>query len=225
MKRVVALLLATVFGSSLFAAFQYDVIPVGSNTYGGLDGNYFKVTILSGTGNIYIVDKISDKYKMANNTELLKDMMVDYGYIHPSTGTYIQGSGLDKDTILTYEKKMAGANTDLVYQTAYKVGTFNEGDTFGVWIKNKGGEYSTSIYSADSKHSKYVAGEDAIGTTLAQLSYNNGNPSNIFFGFHGVGIDTPSTFGQPLPGMFATFLLGGSVLGGAAGMKRRKKRI
>ncbi|HRV46109.1 MAG TPA: hypothetical protein P5208_12485, partial [Smithellaceae bacterium] len=60
---------------------------------------------------------------------------------------------------------------------------------------------------------------DMLGTDLAQLAYDK-NPKTIYFGFHKV--ESP-TFGQPLPGMLPTFLLGGSVLG-AVGLKRRRNR-
>lgn len=221
MKKIFALVLATVFSSSLFAAFQYEIVPTPytNEHYEGTAGNYFVVNVTGGTGNFYITDKINNLYSMSGNNEVLANVMSNYGYIDLATNEYFSGTW---ETTRTYEKQMNKWN-DLVYQTAYKLGTFSAGDSFGVWIENLSGERNTSVYTEYSKHGSYgLDGTDQIGTVLAELDYNIANPSAIFFGFYAEGISTP-TFGQPLPGMLATFLLGGSVLG-AAGLKRRKNR-
>lgn len=220
MKKMFALLLLTLFSSTLFAAFQYEIATTQytNEHYEGTYGNYFTVNITSGTGDIYIVDKINNLYSMSGNNEVLGRVMSDYGYINLQTGEYIQGTG---ETIITNQVQMDQWQ-EVVYQTAYKVGTFSEGESIGIWIDNKKGQRNTSVYTEFSNHGSYgLGGTDYFGTTLAELDYTKGNPSAIFFGFHGV--ESTSFGGQPLPGMLATFLLGGSALG-AVGLKRKKKR-
>jgi len=228
MKKVFALVLATVFSSSLFAAFQYEnftitTTPYDNSHYEGYYGNYFVVNITGNNVDFYITDKINNKYSMSGNNEVLAKVMSNYGYIDLNSTPYQYTPGTWETKVVAQHQE---PHNELVYKTAYKVGTFNEGDTFGIWIENKSDERNTSVYTEYSKHGSYgLDGTDIFETTLAELDYNNANPSAIFFGFYAEGISTPApTFGQPLPGMLATFLLGGSVLGGAAGMKRRKKR-
>lgn len=218
MKKTLSLLLLTLLSSSLFAAFQYDIVkdPYVNAHYEGTSGNYFTVNITSGTGDMYIVDKVNNEFSMPGNTELLSRVMSDYGYIDLPTGNYIQGTG---ETIIVNQYQQNQWN-DNVVQTAYKLGTFSEGDSIGVWIANKNGNLNTSVYTEFSNYGSYgLNGTDVFGSVLAQFDYRTSAP--IFFGFHG----EESTFsGQPLPGMLASFLLGGSVLGMAGRRKKKKER-
>ncbi|MFA6929654.1 MAG: hypothetical protein WCT05_04955 [Lentisphaeria bacterium] len=218
MKKILSLLFLAVLSSSLFAAFQYDIVtdPYVNAHYEGTDGNYFTVNITSGTGDLYIVDKINNKFSMSGNNEILSKVMSDYGYIDLQTGDYIQGTG---ETIITNEYQYNQWNDNIV-QTAYKLGTFSEGDSIGVWIANKNGNLNTSVYTEFSHYGSYgLDGTDLFGTVLAEFDYQGSSP--IFFGLYGEA----STFsGQPLPGMLASFLLGGSVLGMAGLSKKKKER-
>jgi hypothetical protein len=221
MKKIFALIFAMVFSSSLFAAYQFTVTPTPyDNSHGeGTAGNYFVVNVTGNNVDFYITDRINNSYSMTGNNQVLAKVMSNYGYINLNSNPYqyIEGTGETK-VIAQHQEPY----NELVYKTAYKVGTFNEGDTFGIWIENKSDERNTSVYTEYSKHaSSGLDGLDIFGDTMAELDYTT-SPTSIFFGFYAEGAGV--TFGQPLPGMFATFLLGGSVLGGAAGLKRRRNR-
>lgn len=222
MKKNIVLLLLTLLSASLFAAFQYEVVTeyYSPPSHNRPDGNYFVVNITSGTGDLYIVDKIDKMCNVDNNNEVLKNVMSDYGYINMKTNEYSRGTW---ETMVVKDKREEWGKN--IYQTGYKLGKFSEGDSIGIWIDNKqmkgGAERSTSVHTEFFTYGTgYKLGQqDMLGTDLAQLAYDK-NPKTIYFGFHKV--ESP-TFGQPLPGMLPTFLLGGSVLG-AVGLKRRRNR-
>ncbi|NLF95062.1 MAG: hypothetical protein GX564_14360, partial [Oligosphaeraceae bacterium] len=200
------LLLAFLCGLSAFAAFQYEIVtvPYDNSHYEGTGGNYFHINVTSGSGTFYIVDKINNLYSMPGNSERLALVMSDYGYINMVTGDMVSGTG---DTIITKEYQESQWN-DRVYQTGYEVGTFSDGDSFGLWIANLNGTINTSIYTPYSNYGNYGLAEnpDAFGTVLAELDYST-SPSAIFFGITGFQAEAPPVSGQPLPGTLASLAL------------------
>lgn len=204
---------------SAWAAFQYEIsiTPYDNSHYEGYNGNYFTVNIISGTGTLYITDKINNLHSMSGNTEILSKVMSNYGYI--SNGSYVSGTG---NTIIVNQYQHNQYN-DLVTQLGYEVGTFSAGDSVGLWIANKAGTINTSIYTQFSNYGGYELSKktDAFGTTLAEFDYTNSSP--IFFGMEWYGTSGGgNTTGQPLPGIAASLLVGGGLLVSLG--TRRKKR-
>jgi hypothetical protein len=239
-KKIVALFLLTVLGSSLFAAFQYEVVVVentGPLGYPVVSGEAYYIRITEGSGSIYITDKINNLNSMSGNGEVLSNRLLDvsdtstYGWVDNKTGELHNADG---STIVVNQHQENQWN-DLVIQTGYKLGDFQEGDEIGVWLTAKTWSGSTDVTGAsimdrtapvNADHMNYrdygKEQKDKFGTTIAQLQIN-GAVATIFFGFHGVeSIDGGAFDGQPLPGMLATFLLGGGALG-AAGLRRKRK--
>ncbi len=237
MKKIFALLLLTLFSSTLFAAFQYEIVvqPKYSGPDPGISGNAFYVRVTEGSGSIYISDKISSIG--GGNDEVLSLVLKDvnntgtYGWVDKATGQVHNAEG---SSVVLFHDRTNEWN-DYVTQTAYKLGDFQAGDEFGVWVtaepkkKNYSGpdltgasilDKTAAVNSDSINYREYGNDFDVWGNPLAQLSLT-GELKTVFFGFHGV--ENTSFGGQPLPGMLATFLLGGSVLG-AAGLKRKKKR-
>lgn len=206
MKKLMGLFL--VVCSTTFAAFQYEIITYPyNNVYNeGYGGNYFAVNIIEGTGSVYIVDKINNLSSMPGNNEILSRVMSNYGYIDTQNNLLVEGTWETK-IVNQYQKNQWNGT---VYQTAYKLGTFTEGDSIGVWIANKQGVINASLQPWYSAYGSYGLEKkpDAFGTILAELDYIGSSP--IFFGFHG---HEESFSGQPLPGFFASFFVGTMVLG------------
>ncbi len=236
MKRIFALLLLMLFSSTLFAAFQYEIVvqPKYSGPDPGISGNAFYVRVTEGSGSIYISDKINSLGSPSNEalSVVLKDVNdpSTYGWVDRATG---QVNSADGSSIVLYHDRI-NVNNQYVTQTAYKLGDFQAGDEFGVWLtaepkKNYTGtdltgasilDKTAAVNSDSMNYREYGNDFDVFGNPLAQMSFKN-ELKTVFFGFHGV--ENTSFGGQPLPGMLATFLLGGSALG-VAGLKRKKNR-
>lgn len=238
MKKIFALLLLTLFSSTLFAAFQYEIVEAmvsSSGSYPAVSGYSYYVRITEGSGSIYISDKISSLG--GGNNEVLSLVLKDvnnpatYGWVDKATGQVHNAEG---SSVVLYHDRI-NANNAYVTRTAYKLGDFQAGDEFGVWLtaapaKAKDNalvltgasilDKTAPVNASYMNYREYGGTADTWGNPLAQLDIDNAKKS-IFFGFHGV--ENTSFGGQPLPGMLATFLLGGSVLS-AAGLKRKKKR-
>ena len=238
MKKIIALLLLTFLSSSLFAAFQYEIVTVenANGAYPAVSGYAYYIRITEGSGSIYITDKINNLNSISGNGEVLSNRLLDvsdsstYGWIDNKTGEMHSADG---STIVVNQYQKNQYN-DLVTQTGYKLGDFKEGDEIGVWLTAKTWSGKTDLTGATildktaavnangMNYRDYGNSTGAFNTPLAQVQIN-GAVATIFFGFHGVeGIDGGAFDGQPLPGMLATFLLGGGALG-AAGLRRKRK--
>jgi hypothetical protein len=238
MKKIILTIMVALLSVSAFAAFQYEVIK--SETEGawnststggsatGVSGHTFTIRVTEGAGAIYIVDKIDSLY--GGNSELLSlkaDMSSpnNYGWVDLTSGTAYAATG---GTELFYNEAANQWNS-VVTQTGYKLGDFQAGDEIGVWLTNKKtGDTGASVFHKDNpingasmNYRNAYVGTDQLGTDLHQLDFTRGG--SVFFGIDGIaGPDAP--LGQPLPGAMATLLLGGAITG-AAGLKKRRKRV
>lgn len=212
--------------SRLSAAFQYEVIelPKGKGGYPAVSGKAYYIRVTEGSGSLYIMDKINTLY--SSNNELLNTMVnvadtSQYGWVDRSTGAVHQADGAQ---VVVYSKAMNQYNP-VVTQTAYKLGDFTAGDEVGVWVNPlQGGgtgasilDYTSPINSSNLVYREYGKKSDQLGNQLAHLSFTS--DGSVFFGFYGA--EGGDFSGQPLPGMLASFLLGGAALGAVS---RRKKR-
>lgn len=229
MKNMLIIAFAA-FCISLSAAFQYEVIKSstpgkwndgGSNN--GISGYSFFVKVTEGSGSLYILDKINNLYSMSGNSELLsiRADMTNYGYVDNITGNAFNGDG----STITNTSQFNQWN-DVITQTGYKLGDFNEGDEIGVWLTTNGNKTGASIFDKSNpvntnqiNFRDAFVGTDALGNDLFQLDFKN--QGSIFFGITGVANPSPS--GQPLPGVLATLLLGGGAFG-ILNLKKKKSR-
>lgn len=214
MKNLFVLFL--LFALSCYSAFQYDVVtyPYQNLQDEGYDGNYFTVRITEGSGSVYIMDKINNLSSMSGNNETLAKNISAYGYID-SNNQLVSGTW---ETIITNQYQKNQWN-DLVYQTGYKLGDFQAGDEFGIWIANKQGTINGSTSSWYSAYGSYGLEKkpDVFGTILAELDFTNSQP--VFFGFY--GIEGTDFSGQPLPGLLSSMILGFGTFG-ICSIKRKR---
>ncbi|MDD4317343.1 MAG: hypothetical protein PHV75_02360 [Victivallaceae bacterium] len=230
MKKLLMFVLLCGLYTCTFAAFQYEVIKSstpgkwndgGSNN--GIYGYSFFVKVTEGSGSLYILDKINNLYSMSGNSDLLsiRADMTNYGYVDNITGNAFNGDG----STITNTSQFNQWN-DVITQTGYKLGDFNEGDEIGVWLTTNGNKTGASIFDKSNpvntnqiNFRDAFVGTDALGNDLFQLDFKN--QGSIFFGITGVANPSPS--GQPLPGVLATLLLGGGAFG-ILNLKKKKSR-
>ena len=220
-KRILMISFVLFAVSRLSAAFQYEVIewPCGGYGKNGISQESYYVKITEGSGSLYIMDKINTLY--STNNELLSTVVnvadtSQYGWIDQSTGTVHEADG---SQVIVY-------SNEVVTQTAYKLGDFTAGDEVGVWVTTLQGDTGGSILnrqnpinSSNLVFREYGDTSDVFGNQLANLSFTDG--TNVFFGFYGEAVTGFS--GQPLPGMLASFLLGGAALGAVSRRKKRRR--
>ena len=226
-KRILMISFVLLAVLRLSAAFQYEVIemPREKGGYPAVGGKAYYIRVTEGSGSLYIMDKINTLY--ATNNELLSTVVnvadtSQYGWIDRSTGAVYEADG---SQVIVYSKAMNQYNP-VVTQTAYKLGDFTAGDEVGVWVTTLQGDtggsildYSSSINSNNLISREYGKTEDRLGNSLARLSFDG--KTDVFFGFYGEeGADFS---GQPLPGMLASFLLGGAALGAVSRRKKRRR--
>lgn len=95
------------------------------------------------------------------------------------------------------------------------IGSFNENDKIGIWIKNHKGEIFTSTY--------------VPGLTFGSADSNGNGEFSIYTG-DDTNHNIPSHYdyklsGQPLPGVLATVIAGGVVSAGLAAKRKRKNSL
>ena len=142
----------------------------------------------------------------------------NYGWM-TADGTIVSGTGETMD--VTFTNGVASNST-----TAYHVGDFVAGDEIGLWLtntnKNKPDQEGYSLGPVgqglnEELDSRQINTVDLAGNTRINFGFAHGGGSVEFVLVGGEG-----TVGQPLPGVFATLLLAGSV--GTALTRRNRKR-
>ena len=216
MNRMLTMMaMVLVAGLSAQAVLQYEIISSPSPGQNWLSAQQLTIKINEG-GSLWMSGYVSNWYGSLTDLGSIADMTAgNYGWM-TTDGTILSGTGETME--VTFTNGVQSIST-----TAYHVGDFEAGDEVGLWLTNskKGQEgYSLGPVNGglnEDLGSRQINEVDLAGNTRINFGFLKGGGSVEFVLVGGEG-----TVGQPLPGVFATLLLAGSV--GTALTRRNRKR-
>ncbi|MDD3885422.1 MAG: hypothetical protein PHI35_00940 [Victivallaceae bacterium] len=240
MKKMMLMVCAVMCSAAAFATFQWEVVQLPAPTESNANtiyGSPYKIVITSGTGNLYIADKISTLASQNANTEMLSLTTSNRGAADTVTGNFVEYYNNSLTTVVatdtntmavagqdnsgTVVKTAVNSNGDVIEKTGYYLGQFSEGDEVTVWVSpiatdERGAamfdkSYAVNTDGVDSRTANI--GQDAMGDVYHQINFSDTGA----VAFTIVGNEVA---GQPLPGVLTALLIGGGV---GAYMKRRRR--
>jgi len=223
-KMLVMVAMAMLAGLSAQAVLQYEIVssPSPGEWQSHTSAQQLTIRITEG-GSLWMSTFVSDWGGNVGGTladlGATADMTAgNYGWM-TAGGAVVAASG--ETMTVTFTNGVQSNST-----TAYLVGDFEAGDEIGLWLtnttKNKADQEGYSLGPVGegvnaALVSRQINTVDALGNTRINFGFAKGGSSVEFILVGGEG-----TVGQPLPGVFASLLLAGSV--GTALTRRNRKR-
>ena len=231
MKKV--LVLAALACVSAFAALQFRIDEEAPYPNQAWDSAHqIKLTITEG-GSLWMANYVSSWYWTQDLGAVINMNENNYGYID-ANGDLIGGDG--SSTYFTFENP---TGSESIAVKAYYVGDFDANDSFYFWVTTldqHGGDIGTSNGPVfDEAYEEYADIElksrqnhlpDLAGNTRINFGFQNiGGREFIFVGGDYVGDDGKTHHsGQPLPGVLASIMVIGGLLGGAKKLQKTKRQ-
>lgn len=222
-KMLMTVAMVMLAGVSAQAVLQYVIVssPSPGEWQSYTSAQQLTIKINEG-GSLWMSGYVSDWGGTLTDLGTTADMTAgNYGWM-TADGTIVSGTGETMD--VTFTNGVASNST-----TAYHVGDFVAGDEIGLWLtntnKNNPDQEGYSLGPVqqglnEELDSRQINTVDLAGNTRINFGFAKGGGSVEFVLVGGEG--SGGTVGQPLPGVFATLLLAGSV--GTALTRRNRKR-
>ena len=238
MKHILAVLTVALFGVSapVFAAFNYEV--VSEHYYNlfneGTDYEFYKIKVTEGTGKIYMTDFLNNINDSNQTDSIYQQGITRIGYYDvkgkdptytPSSSDYHMTDVNTTDRIVVDSYQVNQWNNPAT-RYGYELGTFSAGDEVAIYVEQ--GEYGVGSYTGiqgrnTSRYDAYSvdalaqyrnnwdwnAAKKAMPIAELTLYHSDGGSTQLRFGLMGAEFSGGETFGSPLPGGNAIYVIAG----------------
>jgi len=236
----------------VFAAFNYEVVTDHYQNYfhEGTDFEFYKIKVTEGTGKIYITDFLNNIYDSNQTDSIYQQGITRYGYYdvkgkdptyQPSVNDYHMKDVNTTDRIVVDSYKAGEWNNEAT-RYGYELGTFSAGDEIAIYVEQ--GAYNAAVGSFTGVEGRNTSRYDAYSVdALAQFRNNwdwnaakaampiaeltlyhaDGGSTQLRFGLMGAESEGGGTFGAPLPGGTAIYVIAGLFAVGFIVIRRRKE--